>query len=52
MGVSTDFASQKAAVEKFLQAMRPAFPNYASGTWGPSGADELMRRDGREWLRH
>jgi glucose-6-phosphate 1-dehydrogenase len=31
---------------------RPAFPNYASGTWGPSGADELMRRDGREWLRH
>jgi glucose-6-phosphate 1-dehydrogenase len=31
---------------------RPAFPNYAAGTWGPAGADELMRRDGREWLRH
>ncbi len=25
------------------------FPNYASGTWGPPEADELMRRDGREW---
>ena len=31
---------------------RPPFPNYAAGTWGPAGADELMRRDGREWLRH
>jgi glucose-6-phosphate 1-dehydrogenase len=25
------------------------FPNYAAGTWGPSEADELMRKDGREW---
>ncbi|MEP6910246.1 MAG: glucose-6-phosphate dehydrogenase [Actinomycetota bacterium] len=31
---------------------RPAFPNYPAGTWGPVAADELMRRDGREWLRH
>jgi glucose-6-phosphate 1-dehydrogenase len=31
---------------------RPAFPNYAAGTWGPAAADELMRRDGREWRRH
>ncbi len=31
---------------------RPAFPNYAAGTWGPAAADELTRRDGREWLRH
>jgi glucose-6-phosphate 1-dehydrogenase len=31
---------------------RPAFPNYASGTWGPVGSDELMQRDGREWLTH
>jgi glucose-6-phosphate 1-dehydrogenase len=31
---------------------RPAFPNYAAGTWGPAAADELMHRDGREWLRH
>jgi len=31
---------------------RPSFPNYAAGTWGPGAANELMRRDGREWRRH
>jgi glucose-6-phosphate 1-dehydrogenase len=31
---------------------RPSFPNYGAGMWGPAAADELMRRDGREWLRH
>jgi glucose-6-phosphate 1-dehydrogenase len=25
------------------------FPNYAAGTWGPAQADELLRRDHREW---
>lgn len=25
------------------------FPNYASGSWGPAAAAELMTRDGREW---
>ncbi len=30
----------------------PAFPNYAAGTWGPAGSEELMSHDGREWLRH
>ncbi|MGE5273280.1 MAG: glucose-6-phosphate dehydrogenase [Verrucomicrobiota bacterium] len=30
---------------------RPSFPNYAAGTWGPVEADELIRRDGREWRR-
>ena len=25
------------------------FPNYAAGTWGPAEADELLRRDGRQW---
>jgi glucose-6-phosphate 1-dehydrogenase len=30
---------------------RPAFPNYAAGTWGPAAADELIERDGREWRR-
>jgi len=27
----------------------PEFPNYAAGSWGPDEADELLRRDGREW---
>jgi glucose-6-phosphate 1-dehydrogenase len=34
------------------QRDRPAFPNYESGSWGPVGADELIRRDGRAWRRH
>jgi glucose-6-phosphate 1-dehydrogenase len=27
----------------------PAFPNYKAGTWGPKEADELLKRDGRQW---
>jgi glucose-6-phosphate 1-dehydrogenase len=29
----------------------PAFPNYASGSWGPDAADALLARDGRKWRR-
>ncbi len=36
----------------FWKRDRPAFPNYEAGTWGPAGADDLMRRDGRSWRRH
>jgi glucose-6-phosphate 1-dehydrogenase len=25
------------------------FPNYASGSWGPKEADDLIKRDGRNW---
>jgi len=25
------------------------FPNYPAGSWGPEAANELLRRDGREW---
>ncbi|HVX61207.1 MAG TPA: glucose-6-phosphate dehydrogenase [Pirellulales bacterium] len=25
------------------------FPNYAAGTWGPKGAEELLQQDGRAW---
>jgi glucose-6-phosphate 1-dehydrogenase len=34
------------------RALAPrSFPNYASGTWGPKEADELMARDGRAWRK-
>jgi glucose-6-phosphate 1-dehydrogenase len=39
------------AITGFWKRDRPAFPNYAAGTWGPAAADELMRRDGRQWRR-
>ena len=35
------------AVAAAWQRDRPAFPNYAAGTWGPQSADELLHRDGR-----
>jgi len=32
------------------QALPPReFPNYASNSWGPPEAEELIRRDGRAW---
>jgi glucose-6-phosphate 1-dehydrogenase len=37
-------------VLKSWQEEKPArFPNYQSGTWGPSEADHLIERDGRSW---
>jgi glucose-6-phosphate 1-dehydrogenase len=27
------------------------FPNYASGSWGPKAAEQLLENDGRRW-RH
>jgi glucose-6-phosphate 1-dehydrogenase len=27
------------------------FPNYASGSWGPAEADQLLALDGRQWRR-
>jgi glucose-6-phosphate 1-dehydrogenase len=40
------------AIVGFWQRDRPSFPNYAAGTWGPLGSDELLHRDGRSWRRH
>jgi glucose-6-phosphate 1-dehydrogenase len=41
------------AVEPILDVWKalPArtFPNYVSGTWGPKEAEDLMKRDGRQW---
>jgi glucose-6-phosphate 1-dehydrogenase len=42
-----------AVVEPVLDVWRAlpprSFPNYAAGTWGPKEADDLMKRDGRQW---
>jgi glucose-6-phosphate 1-dehydrogenase len=40
------------AIVGFWKRDRPAFPNYAAGTWGPGASDELLHRDGRSWRRH
>jgi glucose-6-phosphate 1-dehydrogenase len=52
---SDEVEEQWALVDAIVAAWardRPAFPNYPAGTWGPVTAEGLMRRDGREWLRH
>ena len=38
IGISTDFAKQRPAVEKFLAEQRPSFTNY----WKKSGGDEAF----------
>jgi glucose-6-phosphate 1-dehydrogenase len=42
-------------VQPFLDAWeaRPngAIPKYASGSWGPAEADDLLAREGRQWRR-
>jgi glucose-6-phosphate 1-dehydrogenase len=52
---SDEVEEQWALVDAIVAAWardRPSFPNYAAGTWGPVAADELIERDGREWLTH
>ncbi|MGC1186882.1 MAG: glucose-6-phosphate dehydrogenase [Candidatus Acidiferrales bacterium] len=41
-----------ALVDPILEAWRgkkPAFPNYAAGSWGPAESDALLERNGRSW---
>jgi glucose-6-phosphate 1-dehydrogenase len=40
------------AIVAAWQRDRPAFPNYAAGTWGPPSSEELLHRDGRSWRRN
>jgi glucose-6-phosphate 1-dehydrogenase len=36
-------------IEEYWAKHDTSIDQYTSGTWGPDSADELMRRDGREW---
>jgi glucose-6-phosphate 1-dehydrogenase len=36
-------------VEQFWARRKGRLEQYPAGGWGPGSADELMRRDGREW---
>jgi glucose-6-phosphate 1-dehydrogenase len=52
---SDEVDEQWAIVDAIVAAWkrdRPAFPNYAAGTWGPPSADDLLKRDGRSWRHH
>lgn len=36
-------------LEKLKKESSPKFPNYAAGTWGPKDAEQLIKKDKREW---
>lgn len=36
-------------LEAWQSSPASSFPNYPSGTWGPSAADLLIAKDGRSW---
>ena len=38
-------------LEAWAMMPPPVFPNYPAGSWGPSVADDLIERDGRNWRR-
>ncbi len=47
--VDAEWAFIDTILQGWSHVPRPAFPNYAAGTWGPSEADALIERDGRRW---
>ena len=38
------------AIQAAWDAKKEAFPNYVSGSMGPVAADELLAKDGNEWV--
>ncbi|MEO8189630.1 MAG: redoxin domain-containing protein [Acidobacteriota bacterium] len=45
VAVSTDFASQRSAVDNFLESMKPNFPNYRKKSGGEQAFIESVDRD-------
>lgn len=37
-------------IEKLWQNAKPKLADYKPGSWGPKEADELIKKDGRQWL--
>src|SRR5271165_5593365 len=50
-GVEATWSLYTPVLEAWQESPATDMPNYAAGTWGPEAADELLRRDGREWQK-
>lgn len=48
--VETDWAIVQPILDVWSTIIPRDFPNYPAGSWGPEAADELLKKDGREWL--
>ena len=47
MGTAWKFVD---AIQAAWDAKKESFPNYVSGSMGPVAADELLAKDGNEWV--
>jgi glucose-6-phosphate 1-dehydrogenase len=50
-GVETTWALMTPVLEAWAANPPKDFPNYEAGTWGPTCADELLKKDGRKWYK-
>lgn len=48
--IETGWAIVQPILDRWGAVIPRDFPNYAAGTWGPQGAEELLLNDGRKWL--
>jgi glucose-6-phosphate 1-dehydrogenase len=50
-GVEATWSLYTPVLEAWQAHPAKDFPNYPAGSWGPEAAEELLRRDGREWQK-
>jgi glucose-6-phosphate 1-dehydrogenase len=50
-GVEATWALYTPVLEAWAASKAMNFPNYASGSWGPKEAADLLERDGRQWKK-
>jgi glucose-6-phosphate 1-dehydrogenase len=50
-GVEATWSLYTPLLEAWHDSPAKDFPNYPAGTWGPEAANDLLRRDGREWQK-
>ncbi len=50
-GVEATWSLLTPLLEAWAKNKPADFPNYPAGSWGPKAADELLARDGRNWLK-
>jgi glucose-6-phosphate 1-dehydrogenase len=50
-GVEATWSLLTPVLEAWASTKPKDFPNYASGTWGPKAADDLLAREGHSWRK-
>lgn len=49
-GIETSWQFIDNILYSWETASLPKFPNYLAGSWGPKEAEDLIKKDGREWF--